>query len=178
MQLAGLLRNKKLRIILIIAALFLLISTAYHLYLLLGPRQAHYPLALSQSLARERVGGIMLGQSIKSIMPPPTLRPDKVIYDYYDAGKGIIVVTPHGKDVIIRIILSANADPARTTARGIGINGSLDQITKLYGNSCYRRNEQGATILGFIDKTAMQTLEFWLFDDRVTMIRLDLADMS
>ncbi|NEW09409.1 hypothetical protein GK047_26045 [Paenibacillus sp. SYP-B3998] len=175
---ASLLRSKKVHILMILLAASLLIFTAYRIYLFLGPRQAHYTLAQSRSLAYERLGGIGLGQSIKHLTLPPTPKLNQGNFDYYNVDKGTFVATPRDKDIIVRIILSANADPARQTTRGIGVDSTEYELTTIYGAPCYRRNEQGASIFGYLDKRANQTLEFWLFDKRVSLIRLDMADMS
>lgn len=167
----------------IAAAVSLLSFAAYQVYLFLGPRQAYYTLASSQSLQHEQLGGINLGQSIQNIrnlLPTPTLmrRQDNDKYQYFNVDDGIIVATQAGSDIIVRIMIAANAGPSRTTICGIGINSTEDELKTAYGEPSYRRSEQGASIFGYLDKTAKQTLEFWMFDKRVTLIRLDMAEMA
>ncbi|MBD0383321.1 hypothetical protein [Paenibacillus sedimenti] len=183
MQAASFLRSKWIQMILIGVAVVLLSQTAYRFYLLLGPRQAHYTLAPSQSLQHEHFGGITLGQSIKKIknvLPSPTImrKQDNDNYHYYNVDNGAIVATKAGSEAIVRIMIAANAGSSRTTTKGIGIDSKADEIKTAYGEPSYRRSEQGATIFGYLDKEAMIALEFWLFDERVTMIRLDLAEMA
>ncbi|AEI41970.1 hypothetical protein [Paenibacillus mucilaginosus] len=69
-------RNK--RLLALFAAFFLAVVLYGGLwfYLMLGPRQAHFFLAASTSLADERLGDLRLGQRIDSIAPPPVPEPN------------------------------------------------------------------------------------------------------
>lgn len=44
-------------------------------------------------------------------------------------------------------------------------------MIKAYGTSYYKRGEQGAEIIGYVDKINHRSIEFWLQDQKVDMIR-------
>lgn len=57
------------------------------------------------------------------------------------------------------------------TASGIHVAFSAEDVIEAYGSSYYKRGEQGADIIGYVDKINHGSLEFWLQDHKVNMIR-------
>lgn len=51
------------------------------------------------------------------------------------------------------------------------MGSSTDDVIEAYGSSYYKRGEQGADIIGYVDKINHRNLEFWLQDQKVNMIR-------
>ncbi|BAU27939.1 hypothetical protein DFP93_10114 [Aneurinibacillus soli] len=170
-------RIKGTKILFLTFFLTFLVYAVYHLYLLHGPRQAHYHQAASISLEQEKLGGIKLFQSIKTISPPSTPTNDNHLFDYYTCGNGITVAIERGDEKIIRIITS-NSDKSMKTAKGIGIGNEKEEVISAYGPSFYTREEFGLPIIGYIDKTNHRTLEFWLSGNNITMIRYDIDSMD
>lgn len=79
------------------------------------------------------------------------------------------VATARGDDKII--VISVYSDLKISTARGIHVGSSTDDVIGAYGSSYYKRGEQGADIIGYVDKINHRNLEFWLQDQKVNMIR-------
>ncbi|WP_426451825.1 hypothetical protein ACP26L_06880 [Paenibacillus sp. S-38] len=162
------------------AALFLVIVLygASRLYLLLGPREAHYVLTASTSLTEETLGGFQLGQRIDAIDPPPVPDTNNSVLDYYRYADGTTVAAEPGTPRVVRIILPSGSKAALQTSKGIGIGDPAAKALAVYGDHYYRRSEQGAEIIGYIDKLNHSTLEFWLDGDTVSMIRLDSDELK
>lgn len=171
-------RRSKLALSSILLLIMIAGYIGYSFYLANGPRQSHYLGVRSISLDEERIGAIRLLQPITSVTPLSNAEVEHEQYDYYDAGRGVKVAAEKDSDTIIRIILSEEAPPDLTTIRGAGIHDSKQRLISLYGPSYYERSEQGAAIIGYVDKDLNQSLEFWLQDDKVSMIRLDRGDMD
>lgn len=141
----------------------------YHVYLYNAPRQSHYANVSSIKLEQESLGGIKLLQSIESVSPTPTPNNDIERYQYYTLDDKTSVATNRGDDLII--LISVYSDHSIRTVEGIGFDSTEEDVLNAYGTSYYRRGEQGAEIIGYVDKINHQNLEFWLHNRRVNMIR-------
>lgn len=141
----------------------------YQIYLYNAPRQSHYSHVSSSNLEHESLGGIQLLQSIDSIAQEPKPNYDIERYQYYTLENETTVATAHGDDRII--FISAYSDHSMKTGKGIYISSSQDEVIEAYGPSYYKRGEQGAEIIGYIDKINHRNLEFWMHDHKVNMIR-------
>jgi len=153
-----------------------LIVAAYFIYLSVAPRQAYFHRVASTALLEEELGGVRLAQSIKSITPSPRPTHDNELYDYYTMDNGMTLATRLNDDKIIRII--AFSDSRMKTFKGIGVGHTTKDILAAYGSYYYNRGEQGARIIGYVDKRNHSSLEFWLQDDEVQMIRYDIDSMK
>jgi hypothetical protein len=80
--------------------------------------------------------------------------------------------------MIIRIIVNDNHDKKLVTQNGIKLGDISEKVVKLYGKNYYKRQEQGTDILGYIDKKNQTTLEFWCVENKIQMIRLDIASIN
>lgn len=141
----------------------------YHIYLYNAPRQSHYSRVSSSNLETEYLGDIQLLQSLKSLTKAPKPRDDIERYQYYNLDNETTVATARGDDKII--LISVYSDLKKNTARGIHVGSSADEVIEAYGSSYYKRGEQGADIIGYVDKINHRSLEFWLQDHKVNMIR-------
>ena len=141
----------------------------YHIYLYNAPRQSHYSRVSSSNLEQERLGDIQLLQSLESLTQVPKPRDDIERYQYYHLDNETTVATARGDDKII--LISVYSDLKMSTARGIHVGSSTDDVIEAYGSSYYKRGEQGADIIGYVDKINHRNLEFWLQDQKVNMIR-------
>ncbi|CAH1215284.1 hypothetical protein PAECIP111893_03911 [Paenibacillus plantiphilus] len=171
-------RRSKLALSSVLLMIMIAGYIGYSFYLANGPRQSHYLGVQSISLDEERIGAIRLLQPATSITTLSNARVEHERYDYYDASRGLRVAVEKESDAIVRIILSEEASTDLATTRGAGIHDSKQRLISLYGPAYYERSEQGAAIIGYVDQHLNQTLEFWLHDGEVTMIRLDLGDMD
>ncbi|WP_313638670.1 hypothetical protein [Paenibacillus sp.] len=140
----------------------------YHIYLYNAPRQSHYSRVSSSNLEQESLGNIQLLQSLESINRAKP-RDDIERYQYYNLNNETTVATARGDDKII--LISVYSDHTMRTARGIHVASSADDVIEAYGSSYYKRGEQGADIIGYVDKINHRSLEFWLQDHKVNMIR-------
>lgn len=159
-----------------LAALVVLLYLMYEFYLYNGPRQAHYHRAASISLAGEKLGGIELREDLFRWTPLPSPDSQTEEYAYYSLSGGTTVAVALGEKRIVRIMTSA-IDSQVKTSRGIGTGATRAEVLQAYGTSFYERQEQGAPILGFIDKKLHYTLEFWFHGEQVQQIRYDLDRM-
>lgn len=141
----------------------------YHIYLYNAPKQNHYSRVSSTNLEQESLGGIQSLQSLDSIAREPKPNNDIERYQYYDLGNETTIATARGDDKII--LISVYSDHTMSTARDIHVGASADEVIKAYGTSYYKRGEQGAEIIGYVDKINHRSIEFWLQDQKVEMIR-------
>jgi hypothetical protein len=148
----------------------------YHLYVNIGPRNAHFWSVKSTKLDQERIGNLRLYQTIKDLKPYPTPDRNNALFDYYTWEHGMKIATNLNKDKIIRIIIyEENSSP---TSKGIRIGDTKEKIAHIYGNDYYERFEQGFDIIGYVDKKLNQTLEFWFSQEKISSIRLDIGSMD
>ncbi|WP_339315731.1 hypothetical protein [Paenibacillus sp. FSL R10-2734] len=141
----------------------------YHIYLYNAPRLNHYSRVSSSNLEQESLGDIKLLQSLESISRAPKPRDDMERYQYYNLNNETTVATARGDDKII--LISVYSDHKMRTAKGIHVGSSADDVIEAYGSSYYKRGEQGADIIGYVDKINHWNVEFWLHDHKVNMIR-------
>lgn len=92
-----------------------------------------------------------------------------------DLNNEITVATESGDDKII--LISVYSDLKMGTARGIHVTSSVDEVIDAYGSAYYKRQEQGAKIIGYVDKINHRSLEFWLHDHKVNMIRYSMDNV-
>lgn len=153
-----------------------LIYVIYPIYLYNAPKQTHYKRVSSINLEQEVLGGIHLLQSIDSITPKPIPINDIEGYQYYSLEKETLVATMPGDDKII--LVSVYSDHTMSTAEGINVDSTLEDVVAAYGTSYYKRGEQGAEIIGYGDKISHRILEFWLYDNKVNMIRFSVDSIK
>ena len=95
-------------------------------------------------------------------------------YEYFELKNGIeVAVNKQGK--ITRFIITDNIFE---TVKGIKIGDNKDVVIKAYGKNHYSRSEQGASIIGYVDKKRDITIEFWLYNDKVEFYKLDIKSMK
>ncbi|WP_083566413.1 DUF1131 family protein [Domibacillus mangrovi] len=144
------------------------------------PRSYHHTFTKTTDLGKENIEGLFLNDdfyseeiSQKDGMKTEQSR-DVTDYNYFELKKGIeIAVNKTGK--ITRFIIN---DRNLETAKGIKIGDKKDDMIKAYGNSHYSRSEQGADIIGYVDKKRDISIEFWLLEDKVNFYRLDNKSMK
>ncbi|MBY0011932.1 hypothetical protein [Paenibacillus typhae] len=141
-------------------------------------------LARSIDLTAESVGGVKIGENIGSSSftdkyQQALNKQDNTMYDYYEWEGGLRTASVNkgqAKGTIMRLIISGPDNPL-TTAKGIHIGDSKEKVLSLYGKKYYKSGEQGADIVGYIDREQNLTLEFWCVNStgEVAEIRLDDA---
>ncbi|MDI2586243.1 hypothetical protein OR571_03640 [Psychrobacillus sp. NEAU-3TGS] len=144
------------------------------------PRSYHHAFTKTTDLSKENINGIFLNndfysQEITQEYGKKTEQSRNVTdYDYYELNRGIeVAVNKTGK--ISRFIIT---DSNLKTAKGIKIGNEKKDIIKEYGENYYFRTEQGANIIGYLDKKRKISLEFWLFDGKVNLYKLDNKSMK
>lgn len=167
---------KKVRTFILIFLSVCVIYAVYHIYLYNAPRQTHYSRVSSIDLEQENLEGIQLQQSIRSISPSPVPNNDIELYQYYTLDNEMTVATKRGDDEII--LISVYSNPAMRTVKGIATDSTQEDVLNAYGPSFYKRGEQGAVILGYVDKINHQSLEFWLYHNKVNMIRYSIDSVK
>ena len=144
-------------------------------------RNFHHALTKSTDLSKENVEGIYLNDEIDSekIVSKygeiSEFSRDNSLYNYYFLRKDIEVVTNREESKIIRFIVN---DKNLKTGKGIKIGDKKDKIVKLYGGNYYIRLEQGANIIGYVDKEKDYSIEFWLGEEGVIFYRFDYTFMG
>ncbi len=170
--------RRKLFVITSLLYLFVILMFFYsQFYLKFGPRQANYLWVKHTSLSEEKIGLYSIGQDINSIQPKPEIKNNHDFYDYYSPRNGPSIATSKNDDKILRLWYADRKQELYTT-KGISIGDSKEEVVLAYGHSFYKRKEQGLSIIGYVDKKLNHTLEFWFFEDKVDIIRLDLSSMN
>lgn len=166
----------------IIASILVLFVFIFLALFLIEDKEFKFYITKSINLSEENIEGIYLGDSIddykiknkyeKSLTPDN----DNSKYNYYNLTDGIEIATNKDDSKIIRFII---ADENIKTFRGIHVGDNKNQIIKSYGKNYYKRVEQGADVIGYVDKDKQWSLEFWLFENNVIgMFRLDYKYME
>lgn len=134
----------------------------------------------STDLSKEEIEKIQLNNEINDafIKKHGDLNYQKYLendsYNYYSIN-GLIIAADKKENIINRIMFTKDT----RTSRGIHLNDSIDKVKDLYGNSYYKRIEQGMNIIGYIDNEAKWTLEFWYDNEQIIqVIRLDVTSME
>lgn len=179
-----LIRNKfiiKVSSIIITLILALLVFIFLALFLR-EDKEFKFYITKSINLSKENIEGIYLGDSIDDYKIKNkyenSLTPDNdnSKYNYYNLTDGIEIATNKDDSKIIRFII---ADENIKTFRGIHVGDNKNQIIKSYGKNYYKRVEQGADVIGYVDKDKQWSLEFWLVENNVIgMFRLDYKYME
>lgn len=166
----------------IIASILVLFVFIFLALFLREDKEFKFCITKSINLSEENIEGIYLGDSIddykiknkygKSLTPGN----DNTKYNYYNLTDGIEIATNKDDSKIIRVIIT---DKNIKTSKGIHVGDNKNQIIKSYGKNYYKRVEQGADVIGYVDKDKQWSLEFWLFENNVIgMFRLDYKYME
>lgn len=166
----------------IIASILVLFVFIFLALFLREDKEFKFYITKSINLSKENIEGIYLGDSIDDYKIKNkyenSLTPDNdnSKYNYYNLTDGIEIATNKDDSKIIRFII---ADENIKTFRGIHVGDNKNQIIKSYGKNYYKRVEQGADVIGYVDKDKQWSLEFWLFKNNVIgMFRLDYKYME
>lgn len=166
----------------IIASILVLFVFIFLALFLREDKEFKFYIAKSINLSKENIEGIYLGDSIDDYKIKNkyenSLTPDNdnSKYNYYNLTDGIEIATNKDDSKIIRFIID---DENIKTFRGIHVGDNKNQIIKSYGKNYYKRVEQGADVIGYVDKDKQWSLEFWLFKNNVIgMFRLDYKYME
>jgi hypothetical protein len=127
----------------------------------------------------EEIGGVKLGTILDEAAPihgQTKIRNETDSFIYYEYDSGIEVAAFKATKEIVRIRI--DGQDKQTTGKGISLGASPRELKKRYGKNYYKRSEQGADIIGYIDKRNKTTLEFWLYENKVTLIRYDVKSMN
>lgn len=130
-------------------------------------------LARSTDLSSESVGGVKVRDNINSSSfsdkyQQPLDKQNNELYDYYEWAGGLRTASINNgsqKGTILRLIISGPDNPLQT-AKGIHIGDSKEKVLALYGETYYKSGEQGADIIGYLDREHQLTLEFWCEQQR------------
>lgn len=146
-----------------LVAISLLITTV----LVLSPNLIFSADKPKTNLEDENFGGMHLNQNINEINEVPFLENEDNPNIYYLSNGLRLKTDKHGK--IKTMAITHKTDKTVKTSRGISIGDSLETVKKTYGSEYDNREEQGAEIIVYKDKTTF--LEFWHWDEKVTEIR-------
>ncbi|MFJ8260304.1 hypothetical protein ACIQ4Z_24545 [Peribacillus asahii] len=136
----------------------------------------------NESFGKIRLHGNIHNSSFVKHYGTPLSREDNDLYDYYHWEGGLetaSIINGKDKGDIVRLIIGEVEEGVKTktslkTAKGIVIGSTKQDVIASYGSSYYKRTEQGADIVGYVDHKLRATIEFWLAEDgKVAEIRLD-----
>ena len=170
----------KRNILIFIGVLFILLIGVFSFYQNFS-RSYHHTFTKSTNLSNENIEEIYLNDSIDSekIISKygkiTELRGDTKFYNYYFLKEGIEVATNKDDYKISRFIINGKDIK---TEKGIKFGDCKQKVLELYGKNNYTRLEQGAIIIGYVDKEKDWSIEFWLGEDEVKMIRFDYTYMN
>lgn len=139
-------------------------------------RKYHHKVTKSANLSEENVDGLYLSDEIDSEKIKAkygeisSLSRNHDQYNYHLLKDGIEIATEKNDNKIIRFIVD---DEKFKTNKGIEIGDSKDKVIEAYGENYYIRREQGLDIIGYVDKGKECSIEFWLTEKGITMIRFD-----
>ena len=165
-------------IIFFIIGVFLLLSafSFNHIF----PRSYHHTFTKTTDLSKENIEGLFLNdnfnrEEITKNYGKKTEQSRNVTgYDYFELKKGIEIVVNEKGNIKRFIITDNNLE----TVKGIKIGDNKEDVIKAYGKNHYFRSEQGADIIGYVDKERNTSIEFWLFNDKVEFYKLDIKSMK
>ena len=138
----------------IIASILVLFVFIFLALFLREDKEFKFYIAKSINLSKENIEGIYLGDSIDDYKIKNkyenSLTPDNdnSKYNYYNLTDGIEIATNKDDSKIIRFIID---DENIKTFRGIHVGDNKNQIIKSYGKNYYKRVEQGADVIGYVD---------------------------
>jgi hypothetical protein len=144
------------------------------------PRSYHHLITSNTNLGNEKVDGLSVNDDFYSNKlsekygEKTKQSRDVKNYDYFKLSNGIEVAV-NNKGKITRIIVT---NRNFKTAKGIKMDDEKKAIEQAYGDNNYFRTEQGADIIGYVDKKRNISLEFWLIDNKVNFFRLDNNSMK
>jgi hypothetical protein len=144
------------------------------------PRTYHHSFTKTTDLSKENIEGQLLNddfysEKITKKYGKETEQSRNVTgYDYFELKKGIEIAV-NGTGKITRFIIT---DSNLETVKGIRIGDKKEDVIRAYGKNHYFRSEQGADIIGYVDKKSDTSIEFWLFDDKVEFYKLDNKSMK
>lgn len=169
-------------IIIFMTAIGIILLLSVFLFDHIFPRSYHYTFTKTTDLGKENIEGLFLNDDFysdeitKKYGKKTEQSSKNIYYDYFELKKGIeVAVNKTGTGEISRFIIN---DINLKTAQGIKIGDKKDDVIKAYGKNYYFRPEQGTDIIGYVDKKIDISIEFWLYDNKVIMYRLDNKSMD
>ncbi|CRK83410.1 hypothetical protein [Neobacillus massiliamazoniensis] len=101
------------------------------------------------------------------------------IYNYYKLNNNLVIATNKKKE-IVRISTPSN-DSTFKTSKGISTMSTRDEIIRGYGKKYFERSDElGYKVIGYIDKSNKQTIEFFFTEQAGVLdhINLDLLEVN
>lgn len=127
--------------------------------------------AESIDLSAEHIEGIAPGQSVYVLMDEYTIQRehDNALYAYSLQFAHVMVNARKNGE-----IASVSASNDSQTSKGISLSDSIDTVISTYEDHYYTyRDDQGFTIIGYVDRNQKRTLEFWHIEDELYRIILE-----
>ncbi|MFD2442500.1 hypothetical protein ACFSO7_00575 [Bacillus sp. CGMCC 1.16607] len=144
------------------------------------PRSYHHKFTKTTDLSKENIEGLFLNDKFNNeeILQKYGKRVEQsrnvTDYDYFDLKPGIEIAVNKTGEITRFIVSNGNVE----TAEGLKIGDEKKDVIRAYGNNQYVRAEQGAEIIGYVDKKREISIEFWLFNDKVNLYKLDNNKMK
>lgn len=167
----------------IITIIFLIISyvlfSAYQYF----QRSSKFIFTKTTILTGESIGGFRLYENIDdkeftNKYMTNYQKIDNVLFDYYKLNNGLIIATNKNRQ-IIRIMINVKSDNSIKTSKGIGLGNSVDDVIKAYGENYYKRMDDiGIPVIGYVDQKRKVTIEFFNYQNKVTIIKYDISLMQ
>ena len=145
------------------------------------PRSIHYLATKSTDLRNEKISGLPLDVPIETLSGSPNKKTINLLenssndYNTYSIEKGLDVKTLKQSSQVSSIVAT---NPKFSTIKGIKVGDNQINIYWQYGIECYKREESGVLIQGYVDKSHHTTLEFGLLNQRIQFINLSHSNMQ
>jgi hypothetical protein len=167
-----------------ITIIFIIISCALFSAYEYFQRSSKFIFTKTTNLTEESVGGVRLYENIddkeftNKYMANYQKIDNTTLFDYYKLSNGLTIATNKNRQ-IIRIIIYVKSDNSIKTSKGIGLGSSVDDVIKAYGENYYKRMDDiGVPVIGYVDQKRKVTIEFFNYENKVTMIRYDISSMQ
>ncbi|MFC0216050.1 hypothetical protein ACFFK0_26985, partial [Paenibacillus chartarius] len=148
-----------------IAALSLVII--WFALILFAPQFIYTIITPKTNLEAENIAGVTLSKKIIDYSKEDFSQDHHNPNTYYFLNGVRVTSDTSGKFKSIDI--THNTSKSVKTSRGITVGDSLEKVKAAYGENFYRRHEQGAGIIVYVDKRSF--MEFWHWNDIVQEIR-------
>ncbi|WP_147393751.1 hypothetical protein [Ammoniphilus oxalaticus] len=125
------------------------------------------------------MNGLNLGEKYFPLINGDTLHnidtfyPNNHVNHKYKSGLELLV----DKELYIKRIWLQGPSIGYITSKGVSIGNNRSKVIDLYGKNFYMRHEQGADIIGYIDRKRNSKIEFWTSENIVHSIRYDKRNL-
>lgn len=180
MEVYILVNRKVFKIIIIVLALVSCVIIGFSVF---SQRSTSFIFTKTTNLSEEYIEGLQLYDNIdsKEFIKKYGIKIQRLendLFDYYKLSNDLEIAVNKNRQ-IIRIAIDDTSGNSIKTSKNIGVESSVDEIIKVYGNNYYKRmSDIGVSVIGYVDKDRKINIEFFNYENTVVMIRYDINSMQ